>query len=80
MCRLSAAADMLPSLIPEGSIFVPEVTVSMLYSVGILIALPALFIVLLWKTAFKSKLAWLLDSLATTAFMVWLFQAGNWSW
>lgn len=42
--------------------------------------MPASFIISLWKAAFKSKLEWLLDSLVTTALIVWLFQAGNWGW
>ncbi|MBE1556216.1 M23 family metallopeptidase [Sporosarcina limicola] len=54
--------------------------VSIIISIGMLIVLPAVFIVTLWKAAFKSKLEWLLDALATTALVVWLFQSGNWSW
>jgi len=50
------------------------------YSIGLLIILPASFIISLWKAIFKSKLEWLLDSLVTTALIVWLFQTGNWSW
>ncbi|WP_346655540.1 M23 family metallopeptidase [Lysinibacillus sphaericus] len=50
------------------------------YTIGLLIILPASFIISLWKAPFKSKLEWLLDSLVTTALIVWLFQAGNWSW
>ncbi|MBS4189718.1 M23 family metallopeptidase [Bacillus sp. FJAT-49705] len=45
-----------------------------------LIVLPAIFIMMLWKVSFKSKLEWLLDSLVTVVLIVWLFQAGNWSW
>ncbi|WP_230200118.1 M23 family metallopeptidase [Bacillus niameyensis] len=51
-----------------------------LYSVGMLIVLPAVFLFLLWKASFKSKLEWLLDGLVTTVLIVWLFQSGNWSW
>ncbi|MFT9819863.1 M23 family metallopeptidase [Lysinibacillus sp. NPDC056185] len=50
------------------------------YSIGMLIVLPASFIISLWKAAFKSKLEWLLDSLVTATLIVWLFQAGNWGW
>ncbi|WP_053596955.1 MULTISPECIES: hypothetical protein [Lysinibacillus] len=50
------------------------------YSIGMLIVLPASFIISLWKATFKSKLEWLLDSFVTAALIVWLFQAGNWSW
>ncbi|UPW85064.1 M23 family metallopeptidase [Lysinibacillus sp. Ag94] len=50
------------------------------YSIAMLIILPASFIISLWKAPFKSKLEWLLDLLVTTALIVWLFQAGNWSW
>jgi len=50
------------------------------FSIGLLIILPASFIISLWKAAFKSKLEWLLDSLVTTVLIIWLFQAGNWSW
>lgn len=47
---------------------------------GLLIILPIVFIVMLWKTPYKSKLEWIFSALLTTALIVWLFQAGNWSW
>lgn len=48
--------------------------------IAILILLPAIFMIMLWKTAYRSKLEWLLNALLTTVLIVWLFQAGNWSW
>ena len=52
----------------------------MLISVGILIVLPAGLLFVIWRASFKSKLEWLLDVLATTALIAWVFQSGNWSW
>ena len=52
----------------------------MLISVGILIVLPAWLLFIIWRASFKSKLEWLLDVLATTALIAWIFQSGNWSW
>lgn len=56
------------------------IVLSSVIIVGMLIVLPAVFLITLWKTSFKSKLEWGLDALATSAFVVWLFQSGNWSW
>ncbi len=55
-------------------------SVSLIFSIGILIVLPAVFIFVLWKAAFKSKAEWLLDAVTTTVIVVWIFQSGNWSW
>jgi hypothetical protein len=52
----------------------------MLISLGILIVLPAGLLFVIWRASFKSKLEWLIDVLATTALIAWIFQAGNWSW
>nr|WP_210470365.1 M23 family metallopeptidase [Sporosarcina sp. 6E9] len=51
----------------------------MLLSLGILIVLPAGLLVGIWKSAFKSKLEWLLDVLATTVLIACIFQTANWS-
>ena len=51
-----------------------------IYTIAMLIVLPAVFISVLWKAAFKTKLEWMLDALTTAVLLVWLFQAGNWSW
>lgn len=48
-------------------------------SLGILVVLPAGLIFVIWKASFKSKLEWLLDVLATTALITWVFQSGDWS-
>ncbi|MEK5067584.1 M23 family metallopeptidase [Sporosarcina sp. FSL K6-1508] len=53
--------------------------VSLIYSLGMLIVLPIVFIITLWKASFKSRLEWLLDALTSTALVVWIFQSGNWS-
>lgn len=45
-----------------------------------LVALPALFIILLWRASFKSKLEWLLDAVVTILLISWLTQAASWSW
>jgi len=42
--------------------------------------LPAIFIIMLWRSSYKSKLQWLLDSAATVVLISWLTQALNWSW
>lgn len=51
-----------------------------IYTIAMLIVLPVVFISVLWKAAFKTKLEWMLDALTTAVLLVWLFQAGNWSW
>lgn len=48
--------------------------------VGILVLLPAIFIITLWKATFKSRLEWLLEALMVTVFVFFIFQSGNWSW
>src|SRR5699024_6638175 len=48
--------------------------------IAILILLLAIFMIMLWKTAYRSKLDRLLNALLTIVIIVWLFQAGNWSW
>lgn len=53
---------------------------SSLTTIVMLLILPAVFILTLWKTKFASKLQWFIDMLATTVIILWLFQAGNWSW
>lgn len=51
-----------------------------MFTIAILILLPVVFIIMLWKTSYQSKLEWLLNALLTTVILVWLFQIGNWSW
>ncbi len=51
----------------------------MFYALVLLIALPAFFLVHLWRTSFKSKLEWFLDALTSAAIILWMFLAGNWS-
>ncbi|WP_339253580.1 M23 family metallopeptidase [Sporosarcina sp. FSL W8-0480] len=51
-----------------------------IFSVALLIVLPIVFIGVLWKANFKTKLEWLLDVLTTSVLLIWLFQSGNWSW
>lgn len=53
---------------------------TMVMVLAIQVVLPAVFLFTLWRANFKSKLEWILDAVATTAFATWLFQAGNWSW
>lgn len=50
------------------------------YSISMLIVLPAIFIIMLWKASFISKFEWVLNLLVTVVLIVWLFQSGNWSW
>ncbi|WP_432361570.1 M23 family metallopeptidase [Sporosarcina sp. UB5] len=49
-----------------------------IFSLAMLIALPAAFIATLWKAAFKSRQEWLLDALTKMIFLVWLFKSGHW--
>lgn len=51
-----------------------------IFSLFILLVLPASFIIILWRSDFDSKLQWVLNLLATILIISWLTQAGNWSW
>jgi len=53
---------------------------NILLSVSMVVIMPLLFIIILWKTSFKSKLQWLFDAIVTILFISWLTQAANWSW
>ena len=55
-------------------------TTIIVFAIGMSIVLPAVFIGILWRSAFKSKLEWLLDALTTVLLVAWLFQSNNWSW
>ncbi|GKV56472.1 peptidase M23 [Sporosarcina sp. NCCP-2222] len=45
-----------------------------------MIILPGVFIFVLWRAAFKSKLEWGMDAGSTILLIAWLFQTANWSW
>src|SRR5699024_7071513 len=49
-------------------------------SIITLIALPAVFIFLLWRANFNSKLEWILDAAVTVLLISWITQSGNWGW
>ncbi|QTD43169.1 M23 family metallopeptidase [Sporosarcina sp. Te-1] len=53
---------------------------SIAFLLFMLIVLPAVFIFVLWRAAFKSKLEWGLEAGSSILLVVWLFQSANWSW
>ncbi|HLR71047.1 MAG TPA: M23 family metallopeptidase [Pseudogracilibacillus sp.] len=53
---------------------------TILFSLIMLIILPAIFIILLWRATFTSRLEWLLDAIVTMLLISWLTLSGNWSW
>lgn len=55
-------------------------TFSIILVVTIYLILPAIFIYGLWRGKFEYKLEWLIQLLAKTFFIVWLFLAGPWDW
>lgn len=48
--------------------------------IGVLILLPAVLMITLWRASFKSRFEWLLEALMVTVFGFFIFQSGNWSW
>lgn len=54
--------------------------IPIIISVITLIALPAVFIFLLWRANFNSKLEWILDAAVTILLISWITQSGNWGW
>lgn len=57
-----------------------KILFSIIYSFAILVILPVIFIFLLWRASFKTRLEWLLDVFVTVLLISWLFQSANWSW
>jgi hypothetical protein len=53
---------------------------AILTTLVILIVLPYVFIIQLWKTSARSKLQWIIEALVASLVVLWVFQAGNWSW
>ena len=51
-----------------------------IYAFAFSLLLPAVFIFLLWRANFQTKLDWLLDSILAIFLISWLFQSSNWSW